>query len=54
MANVMIGTIAWKWQDDEGRVHKFLIPKSFYVKEGHVRLLSLQYADFKEAQKDII
>jgi hypothetical protein len=28
---VMIGTISWKWQDDEGMIHKFLIPKSFYV-----------------------
>lgn len=43
MTQVVIGTIAWKWQDSEGRIHKFLIPKSFYVKEGNVHLLSPQY-----------
>jgi hypothetical protein len=31
-ANVMIGSIVWKWQDYNGTVHKFIIPKSFYVK----------------------
>jgi hypothetical protein len=47
---IMIGTLAWKWMDDEGREHKFLIPKSFYVKEGNVRLLSPQH--WAQAQKD--
>jgi hypothetical protein len=29
---VKIGTMAWKWLDDEGKDEfKFLIPKSFYV-----------------------
>jgi hypothetical protein len=41
--NVMIGTIAWKWQDNEGQMHKFLIPKSFYVQDGNVCLLSPQH-----------
>jgi hypothetical protein len=49
-ANVMIGTIVWKWQDDNGAVHKFIIPKSFYVKEGNVRLLSPQH--WAQTQKD--
>ena len=48
--NIMIGTIAWKWQDDEGLIHKFLIPKSFYVKEGNVRLLSTQ--QWAQTQRD--
>ncbi len=48
--NIMIGTIAWKWQDDEGLIHKFLIPKSFYVKEGNVRLLSPQH--WAQTQRD--
>jgi hypothetical protein len=46
----MSGTIAWKWQDDEGLIHKFLIPKSFYVKEGNVRLLSPQH--WAQTQRD--
>jgi hypothetical protein len=47
----MIGTISWKWQDDDGMIHKFLIPKSFYVKEGDVRLLSPQH--WAQTQKDV-
>jgi hypothetical protein len=46
----MIGTIVWKWQDDNGMVHKFIIPKSFYVKESHVQLLSPQH--WAQTQKD--
>jgi hypothetical protein len=38
--NVKIGTIVWRWQDNEGKVHKFTIPNSYYVPEGKVRLLS--------------
>jgi hypothetical protein len=49
-ANIMIGTIVWKWQDDNGAVHKFIIPKSFYMKEGNVRLLSPQH--WAQTQKD--
>ncbi len=41
--NVMIGTIVWRWNDDQGKHHKFVIPKSFYVAEGNVRLLSPQH-----------
>jgi hypothetical protein len=29
--NVKIGALKWKWLDDEGKEHKFLIPKSCYV-----------------------
>jgi hypothetical protein len=47
---IMIGTLAWSWMDDAGREHKFLIPKSFYVKEGNVRLLSPQH--WAQTQKD--
>jgi hypothetical protein len=47
---IMIGTLAWRWMDDEGREHKFLIPKSFYVKGGNARLLSPQH--WAQAQKD--
>ncbi len=41
--NVMKGTIQWKWEDDEGKVHKFLIPNYYYVPDGGVRLLSPQH-----------
>jgi hypothetical protein len=41
--NVFIGTIVWKWCDDEGLVHKFRIPNSYYVPDGNVRLLSPQH-----------
>jgi hypothetical protein len=40
---IMIGTLAWRWMDNAGREHKFLIPKSFHVKGGNVRLLSPQH-----------
>jgi hypothetical protein len=48
--NVMIGTIVWRWQDDNGTIHKFTIPKSFYVKDGDARLLSPQH--WAQTQKD--
>lgn len=41
--NVKMGTIKWKWLDDEGKEHKFIIPKSYYVPDGKVRLLSPQH-----------
>ena len=29
--NVMKGTIQWKWEDDDGKVHKFQLPNSYYI-----------------------
>ena len=49
-ANVKIGTITWKWLDDEGKTHKFVIPKSFYVPSGNVRLISPQH--WAQTQRD--
>ena len=40
---VKVGTIQWKWMDNDGRTHTFIIPNSFYVPEGGVRLLSPQH-----------
>ena len=37
------GTIVWKWEDDEGQMHKFIIPNSYFVPAGKVRLLSPQH-----------
>ena len=42
-SNIMEGTIKWKWEDDEGKVHKHVIPNSYYVPDGRVRLLSPQH-----------
>jgi hypothetical protein len=47
---MMIGTLAWRWMDNAGREHKFLIPKSFFVKGGNLRLLSPQH--WAQTQKD--
>jgi len=41
--NVYQGTIVWKWCDNEGEIHRFRIPNSYYVPEGKVRLLSPQH-----------
>ena len=41
--NVQIGTLRWHWEDDKGKIHKFIIPKSYYIPEGGVRLLSPQH-----------
>ena len=35
-SNVQMGTLIWKWQDNQGRIHKFKIPKSFYSPDGWV------------------
>ena len=48
--NIKIGTIVWRWQDDQGRTQKFVIPNSFYSPDGGVRLLSPQH--WARTQKD--
>ena len=40
MTNVKSGTLRWKWEDDLGVTNTFLIPNSYYIPDGHVRLLS--------------
>ena len=49
--NVKTGTIAWNWADDQGMIHRFKIPNSYYVPEGHCKLLSPQH--FAKAMKDM-
>ena len=41
--NVWMGMIKWDIGDDEGVTHTHIIPKSYYVPQGHVRLLSPQH-----------
>jgi hypothetical protein len=48
--NIKIGTLVWRWNDDQGKHHKFVIPKSFYVLQGNVQLLSPQH--WAQARKD--
>jgi len=54
--SVKIGTIVWRWCDhNDGLVHHFVIPKSYYVPQGGVRLLNPQHwakeqRDFKPMQ----
>jgi hypothetical protein len=40
---IMMGTIRWKWLDQEGLEHVFDIPESYYVPEGKCCLLSPQH-----------
>jgi hypothetical protein len=48
--NIKIGTIIWRWNNDQGKQHKFVIPKSLYVPEGNICLLSPQH--WVQTQKD--
>ena len=41
--NVWMGAIKWHIEDDEGVTHTHIIPNSYYVPQGHVRLLRLQH-----------
>ena len=43
--NVHIGTLKWHREDDQGTVHKFLTPKSYYLPERGVRISSPQHWD---------
>jgi len=46
---VWTGTIHWSWEDDSGRSHDFVIPNSYYIPDGKVRLLSPQH--YAQSQK---
>ena len=41
--DVKIGTLLWRWMDDNEKEFKFHIPNSYYVPSGGVRLLSPQH-----------
>ena len=34
VANLMKGTIRWRWKDDNGNIETFDIPNSFYDPKG--------------------
>ena len=48
--DVFQGTIKWSWEDDNGVIHTFRIPNSYYVPDGKCRLLSPQH--WAKTQKD--
>ena len=50
-SNIKIGTLSWRWLDDEGKEFKFLIPNSYFVPSGGVRLLSPQHWAKAQGQK---
>ena len=37
------GTLLWRWEDDQGQEHKFLIPNYLLILSGKCRLLSPQH-----------
>lgn len=43
ITEVSVGTIVWNWCDNDGVKHRFVIPNSYYVPAGGVRLLSPQH-----------
>jgi len=43
VADIMKGTLCWKINDDLGNPTTFLIPNSYYIPQGKVRLLSPQH-----------
>ena len=49
--NIYIGTLKWHWEDNQGKIHKCVIPQSYYVPERGVRLLSPQH--WAQTQQDI-
>jgi len=40
---IMEGTIAYRWEDDDGKQHIFQVPNSVYIPGSNVRLLSPQH-----------
>ena len=43
MTNLSMGTLKWTFDDDDGRSHTFIIPKSIYAPQADRRLLSPQH-----------
>ena len=43
VTNVKVGTLLWRWEDDQGIVTTFRIPQSYFVPDGKVWLLSPQH-----------
>ncbi len=39
----MVGTVKWKIRDDNGKVHNFILPNTYYSSSVETRLLSPQH-----------
>ena len=50
--NVWMGAIKWDIEDDDGVTHTHIIPNSYYIPQGHVRLLSPQHWAQSRTGKD--
>ena len=40
---IKTGTLLWRWEDDQGQEHKFLIPNSLFIPSVKCRILSPQH-----------
>ena len=40
---IKTGTLLWRWEDDQGQEHKFLIPNSLFIPSVKFRILSPQH-----------
>ena len=52
VADIMKGTLRWRINDDYGNPTTFLIPNSYYIPQGKVRLLSPQHLAQAVGDKD--
>jgi len=41
--STMVGTVKWKTKDDNGKVHNFILPNTYYSSSVETRLLSPQH-----------
>jgi hypothetical protein len=41
--STMVGTVKWKIKDDNGKVHNFILPNTYYSPSVETRLLSPQH-----------
>jgi hypothetical protein len=49
----MVGTVKWKIQDVDGKIHNFILPDTHYLPKVETRLLSQQHwAQVKAKKRD--
>jgi hypothetical protein len=49
----MVGTVKWKIQDDNGKIHNFILPNTYYSSAVETRLLSPQHwAQVRNRKRD--
>ncbi len=51
--STMVGTVKWKIQDDNGKIHNFILPNTYYSSAVETRLLSPQHwAQVRNGKRD--